>query len=60
MYVGLSRQDPDGSLPLNMLRTADNFGECHGRLDTEMLKSQTKNRVKSLRGSTLILGREKS
>jgi hypothetical protein len=60
MYVGLGRQDPNGSLPLNMLGTADNFSECHGRLDTEMLKSQTKNRLESLRGSTLILGRERS
>jgi hypothetical protein len=51
-----SKYGLNGGLCLNVISTAAIVGDCHGRPDSETLKTHLINHVKTLRGSTQNLG----
>jgi hypothetical protein len=55
-----SNYDLNGGLCLNVISTAVIVGDCHGRPDSETLKTLLMNHVKTLLGSTQNLEREGS
>jgi hypothetical protein len=52
----LNKYGLNGGLCLNVYSTAVIVGDCHGRPDSETLKTHLINHVKTLRGSTQNLG----
>jgi hypothetical protein len=51
-----SKYGLNGGLCLNVISMAVIVGDCHGRPDSETLKTHLINHVKTLRGSTQNLG----